>query len=413
MTARTDSRFFYGWAILVGCFLMTFSYGFFYSLTVFFNDIREEFSWSSAQVSSFQSVHLLAWIFAGITISWLTEKYNPRLILGGSAILTGVSIALLSQTQTLTHFYIFYIGASIGMGGIWAPPSAIIQRWFIKKRGLTLGIMASGIGFGAMVYSPLAYYLISHYGWRQAYLVEAAVTFGLLIIGGLLMVSTPEEVGQKPYGAEEAIFEEGDARKEEEIIWTLGEAIKTKTLISISIAYFFTVLPIHLVAVHIVPFAVEQGIHKSVAATVWGLIGFVSIFGKILLGNLGQSLGYKRIFIVCTAVCGIAMFAVMGIAGTVMLYGFVVFYGFFYGGKVPQIPGMIGSYFGTKSLAPLIAFAHSVSLVGGALGPLLAGYLHDRTNSYHLAFTIGAISWFLAGVLVFTLVKQPLHGPDS
>lgn len=88
-----------------------------------------------------------------------------------------------------------------------------------------------------------------------------------------------------------------------------------------------------------------------------------------------------------------------------MLYLFVVVYGFFYGGKVPLVPALIGFYFGTKSLGQLIGFVHAISLVGGAVGPLLAGYVVDVTGNYMIAFLLGAV--FLAFATFFAWLSKP------
>jgi OFA family oxalate/formate antiporter-like MFS transporter len=89
-----------------------------------------------------------------------------------------------------------------------------------------------------------------------------------------------------------------------------------------------------------------------------------------------------------------------------MILVFVAVYGFCYGSKVPLIPALIRFYFGTKSLGQLIGFIHAISLSGGAIGPLLAGYIVDVTGSYVLAFLTGAIFLVLASFLAW-LSKAP------
>jgi len=401
-----QKRFFYGWAIVTGGFLFTFSYGVFYALTVFFDAIQKEFNWSSTLISSIHSLHLLTFIPAGIVMSWLVEKYNPRLMLGISSLVVGAGISLLSRVHSIEQFYLFYALATIGTGGMWAPPIAIAQRWFIQKRGLALGIITAGVGAGTLVHAPLANLLISSFGWRQAYIIEGGITFLLLAAGALLMVSSPAEKGLKPLGAEAGTSE---AHVENQAAtWTLGEAAKTLTLNAISLVYFFTVLPMHLLAVHFVPFAMEAGISKASAAAAWGVMGGVGILGRVGMGSLGQKMGWKQALAFCCGMCALISVWLVFTTKLWMLYVFALVYGFFFGGKVPQVMGLLGFCFGTRSLAPLIAYAHSLSLIGGAAGPILAGFIHDQTGNYYIAIWASVTSWVLAASITYFVVKPPL-----
>ena len=96
----------------------------------------------------------------------------------------------------------------------------------------------------------------------------------------------------------------------------------------------------------------------------------------------------------------------LGVKSLWMLYIFAIIYGFFYGGKVPLVPGLIGFYFSGKSLATIIGGAHAFSLIGGAAGPLIGGIIFDQTGSYAIAFIIGAALWAIAVALVFVVATK-------
>ncbi len=69
---------------------------------------------------------------------------------------------------------------------------------------------------------------------------------------------------------------------------------------------------------------------------------------------------------------------------------------FFYGGKITTLPGLIGCFFGTRSVGEIIGIIHAVSLSGGIIGPVLGGYIFDRSGSYQLAFVIAALAFLTA-----------------
>jgi len=81
----------------------------------------------------------------------------------------------------------------VGLGVSFAPTMATTSRWFIKRRGLALGIVTSGIGIGTLVMSPVITYFISVYGWRTAYLIVGFIAWTILIPAAFMLKSGPVE----------------------------------------------------------------------------------------------------------------------------------------------------------------------------------------------------------------------------
>ena len=84
-----------------------------------------------------------------------------------AALSLGVGFFLCSQVHTIGELYMFYGIASLGSGIIWAPTTATAQRWFARRKGLALGLVAAGLGLGTLIYAPLSNYVIQLYGWRK------------------------------------------------------------------------------------------------------------------------------------------------------------------------------------------------------------------------------------------------------
>ena len=398
--------FFYGWVVAASCFICCFSYGLFYTMGVFFTTLRTEFGWSSALTSSIHSLHLMVFILSTFVMGWLGDKYGPRLPIVLGAIFFGVGFSLLSQVNSLNQFYLFYAIASLGAGIIFSLPTALVQKWFVKRSGLALGIVVAGVGVGILVYAPLAGHLISSYGWRTAYIQIGAGTAILLLLASM-GATTPEKKGIQPYGAKSLTQQEAERGAVIESSWSLGEALRNKNLWLICALYFCTVLPIHMIAIHLVPFAESTGIEKGIASWAWGLVGGLSILGRIITPTLVEgTIGWRKGIIIVTTILAASLIWISISTSLWMVFVFVVVYGVCYGGKVPLIPALMRSYFGTKSLGQLVGFVHAVSLVGGAIGPLLAGYIVDVTGNYTIAFLLGASFWALAAFFAW-LSKVP------
>ena len=128
----------------------TFSYGIFCTIGVFFKPLQAEFGWSATLISSIQSLHIAVGILSSLLIGWATDRFGPKLILVCAGTLIGIGISLCSQVSELWQFYLFYGIASLGQAALWTLPMSVVQRWFVKERGLTLGIAAAGIGAGVV-----------------------------------------------------------------------------------------------------------------------------------------------------------------------------------------------------------------------------------------------------------------------
>ena len=405
--------FFYGWVVVLACFLSSFSYGLFFSMGVFFKPLQAEFGWSYTLTSSIQSVHTAVYILSTFLVGWSTDKLGPRITILCGGTMIAIGIVLCSQVNTLGQFFLFYGIASLGCGIEVTLPTATVQRWFIKRRGLALGLTMCGTGAGTLVYAPLSNYLILTQGWRMSYVILAIVTWCLLMLAAALVRKSPQEMGLKPYGAGEVAAQpydtkakRGSSQLRQVQEWTFREAAKTKTYWLLSFMFFCTVLPLNMVMVHIVPATINIGIDKTAAAGALALVGGISIAGRIIMGTSAEKLGWERALIICLGVCAVMFLWLTGVRSLWMLYTFAIVYGFFYGGKVPLVPGLIGLHFPGKSLATIIGGAQAFAMIGGVIGPLLGGIVFDQTDSYAIAFIVGAGVWVIAAALTFLVRRR-------
>ena len=89
-----------------------------------------------------------------------------------------VSLALL--TPHLLHFYLtFFVIGLVGNGTAYIGYSRAISTWFNRRRGFALSIMLAGTGLGAMLLPILVQAVITHLGWRVAYLTLGLLAFAV------------------------------------------------------------------------------------------------------------------------------------------------------------------------------------------------------------------------------------------
>ena len=266
---------------------------------------------------------------------------------------------------------------------------------------MALGIVVAGVGVGVLIYAPLANYLISIFGWRTAY-IQIGLGTALLLVLSALFATTPERKGLKPYGFEE--LKGGTLVTPANL--GIGQAIKARAFWLVTLVYFLFHVNVFMVNVHLVPFAELAGMGKAGASAAWGLVGGVSIIGKVGVPALAErTVGWRRGIIIECCLLTASLIWLVQVENWWMLSVFVIVYGLSYGGTASLIPAFIHYLFGTTSLGQIIGIAHAVSLMGGALGPLVAGYVIDQTGRYSIAFVIAAAASLLAAVS--TLIVKP------
>ena len=124
----------------------------------------------------------------GIFAGRLSDLFGPKVLGIAIAILLGIGFLLMSQVTTIWQLYVIYgLLISIGIGSAWPVLLSTVSRWFIARRGLMTGIVASGIGIGTMAIPLLATWLITNHEWRLAYVIIGAITFLFILLASLLL----------------------------------------------------------------------------------------------------------------------------------------------------------------------------------------------------------------------------------
>jgi len=402
MSGKLKTGIFYGWIVVVaGCLILIVEFGCQYSYGVFLTELCTDLHWTRALVSGAYSLGFLCQGVIGFVAGSLNDRRGPRFTLMISAIVMSVGYALMSIISTPWQLYVFYgivIGAGVGFCIV--PIISTIPRWFVKRRGTALGITVAGIGIGTLAMAPLAQTLIANFGWRPSYLILA----GLLAVIGIplsrLMRLEPSEKGLLPYGMEEIADENKQHDKPLPSVadFSLKQAISTTSFWLLATMHTFYPFALQMVLVHLKAYAIDFGIAKMAAASAIGFIGGASICGRVAMGSLSDRIGTKASFFICFLLMAVMMLWLMEVRLPWQLYLFSIVYGFGYGGCVPLFPAAIGDWFGEKSYGRILGMLTIPLGIGGAIGPLLAGYVSDITGSYDIAIITAAVGLFIATV---------------
>src|SRR5215472_8628781 len=196
--------FYYGWFVLVLCFLTTLtSAGVRSSPSVLIHPLETEFGWSRVLIASAVSMNLLLFGIAAPISGWLLDRYGPRKVMMGSLtlLILGVS-GTMAMNQFWQFFLVWGVVVGLGAGGVGSVLTATIgNRWFVARRGLALGILGSASSTGQIIFLPLFMAMITYAGWRLGSMTLIVVALTLLPLIYFFMRDDPSEVGLEPYGA--------------------------------------------------------------------------------------------------------------------------------------------------------------------------------------------------------------------
>ena len=408
MFSRLRDRIYYGWVVLISFLIVcTLIFGIRFSFGVFFKAIESEFNLTRAVTSSVMSTQMLLGCIFAFLAGWAIDKYGPRIVILVTGISTGLGLLLTSQVNSAWQLFMTQgLLLSLGTGTIYVVTIATISRWFAKKRGLALGIAMSGAGVGPMVIAPLASYLITNSDWRMAYIIIAVIGLLIVVPISMLLKKDPTEIGAAPDGVKP---DSHDTTSEKDIInptgLSIAQAFGTRSFWLIAFIWVFFAYTIFLVLTHIVPHATDIGFTAAEAAGALSIIGGTSVASMILMGIVSDRIDKKTPAAVCALLMAGTVVSLLWLDDLWALYLFAAVYGFGFGGQAPSISALLGDVFGLRKIGSIVGVLSVGWGIGAAVGPLVGGLVFDVTNSYSIAFIIGAAGMSITSLLI-ALIRQ-------
>ncbi|HEX7968067.1 MAG TPA: MFS transporter [Stellaceae bacterium] len=406
--------FFYGWVVVAVAFItMAVGVNARTAFSLLFPPILDEFGWERGVTAGAFSFGFLVSAVLSPTLGRLMDRRGPLVVMELGVGLTAAGLLLATLVREPWHLYAT-LGVLVGGGSVclgYSGHALFLPNWFVRRRGLAIGIAFSGVGVGSIILRPRLQALIAQSGWRTACWAMGILVLALLAPLNLLLKRRPEELGLAPDG--DLAPRGGDAGGTANVVdpawvaldWTLGRAMRTARFWWLAVGYFCALFAWYAVQVHQTKYLVEIGFSPTYAGWALGFVNLAGIPGQIALGHLSDRIGREWVWTVGSlgfALCYVALIILPYAPTTALLYLMVVSQGLLGYGLTSvfgAIPAEIfqgrhyGTIFGTLMLA---------SIGGGAAGPWVTGALHDATGSYALAFWI-AIGCTLVGALAIWL----------
>jgi len=423
-----SSPIYYGWVIVGVCFaVMMLISPLIAAFSVFYVAILQDLQWSRGSTALAMSIYLVVNGLTAPLAGGLIDKFGPRRVMPAGTLITAIALVWLSQISSLWQFYLaFGVLAAVGAAMLHIVPlTTVISKWFVRHRGVAIGLVTAGQGVGQVAVS-LIQYLINRIGWRGAYLVLGAV---ISIIPTSLILAFlfrhPEDRGLT-LNDEAPIWTGGKHKRQANpnepitpapnkqvvildqewaaIDWTAGKAVRRFRFWALTLAMAMFATGFLIVSVQLVAYLTDKGYSPIMAASVVSVQGFITIIGRFSGGALSDRIGREKtltLSVISFVICLVLLTVGGLVVSPLIVYLFAFFYGMGSGMTLPVLMASAADLFQGQHFGSILGVMTLGGFSGGALGAWLGGYLFDVTSGYTFNFAVAAVLMFVSGSLIW------------
>lgn len=377
---------------------------------VFQPEVVKTLQWDNKGAALTFSV-LLGVLTLGSTIGGLIQdRFSPKpVIIGGGFILgLGFFLASFATAQAPWVMWLTYgIIGGFGMGTTYTTTIAVCQKWFPDKRGLITGIIVAALGFGGLVFTPIAKTLIGSSGVMSTFKWFGIIFVIVTFIGAFFIKNPP--AGYKPAGWTPPVKKEGAAHVQD---FTPAQVLKTPQFYMITI----TLMLASAAGLMVIPFAkilgISGGLPDAVAISGVMVISGFNSAGRLFWGWASDRLGRKNTLLILLLLAGTSILFVAA-AKMYMILVLIAIVGFSYGGFLGVFPALTADFFGTKSMGVNYGMVLLGFGIGAVASSYVAGYFKDLTGGFVIPFIVAAVAAFIGAVVIFFLKNPTLKTVET
>jgi MFS family permease len=409
-----EKRIFYGWFIVGVAFLCWFAADAFgwYTFGLFLGPMKGELGWTTVMMTGALTTRTIAAGLLGPLIGPLADtKYGARMLMSIGVIIAGGVPFAVSYVQNIWQYYFIYgvIGAlgMVGYGSL--VTNTILAKWFIRKRGRAMAISTLGISLSGLAFVPLTHFLISDFGWRNTLMVLGIIVWGLTVIPVAIFVRRrPEDMGLLPDGDDpESISLKSQGLAETtnissgERIWTLRDALRTKALWLLLVGFNLAGLSISGVMIHLIPYLLDKGFSKDIAASAMTIFALCCALVKIPWGLISERVSVRICIIISYTGCAFGILVLLTSQSVPLVFIYVIIYGASMGADLVLRDLIWADYFGRTFIGTIRGVIMPAYMIALAGGPLFAAWLYDLTGNYQIPYIIFFVTLLLGAFFIY------------
>ncbi|MEQ7127825.1 MFS transporter [Actinopolymorpha sp. B11F2] len=438
----TPTRVSYGWWIVAALALTTTAgYGVLaYAFAVFLVPMQADLHASRTALTVAPALSLLTSAAVAVPVGrWLDRSGGRRLMVLSSVLATGCLLAW-SRVENVVALYAVFVGLGVAAAGVlYEAAFAVVVTWFHgQRRGTAILAITIVGGFASTIFLPLSGLLVEFYGWRQA-LVVLAVIYGAVTVplhlvvrrplalvgadepgsGGTPSIASPSVTGsdartdrastdrastdRASTDRASADLDPADRRSA-----ALRTAFGDPAYWLIAVSFVAQGIGTFVISVHVVAYLTELGHAPTTAATVAGLLGVLSVTGRVVTTAVSRRVRLTAV---------VAAIFVLQAMGTLLLPWFgdrlvgaiacVLAVGIGFGVGTIARPALVADRYGVAAYATLSGLLAAFLMVTKAAAPLGAAWLHAQSGTYTGVMMICTATSVLGAVGLVAVGRRP------
>lgn len=369
-----------------------------WSVVVALPAVQAEFGVARADASLPYALTMIGFGIGGIVLGRLSDRFGIVLpvLIGAIALALGYAAAGFAPTLA---WYGIAQGVLIGFGSsaTFAPLMADTSHWFTRRRGIAVGIFASGNYLAGTIWPTIVQHFIETSGWRHTF-------FGIAVFCVVSMVPLAFLLRRRAPAVAMAALPTASGSA------TAPLGMSTRMLqVLLAVASICCCVAMSMPQVHLVAYCGDLGYGAARGAQMLSLMLAFGIVSRVSFGWISDRLGGLRTLLLGSALQGIALLLFLPFDGLVSLFLISAMFGLFQGGIVPAYAIIIREYFSPKEAGARVGIVITASLFGMALGGWMSGAIFDLTGSYHAAFLNG-IGWNIVNLAIAATLLVKLGG---
>jgi MFS family permease len=281
----------------------------------------------------------------------------------------------------------------LGNSAIFAPLLANVSRWFDRRRGAALALVASGQQIGGAFWPPVFRWAVDSFGWR-----EALVCYGIFALATMAPLCFFLR-GKPPAPALSTLAEPQGGERVLGLPANLVLGLMSAAIVGCCIAM---AMPMG----HLVAFCSDLGYQPARGAEMLSLLLASAFLARFFWGRLSDRIGGLETVLIGSAGQALALSLYLAVDGLVGLYILSAAFGIAFGGIIPSYVLAVRQLFPAAEAGWRIATVILFGLWGMALGGWLGGWIYDQTASYMPAFATGVAANFANLCIVGFLVLR-------
>jgi predicted MFS family arabinose efflux permease len=370
--------------------------------------LEESFGWTRSTISAAISINIVLYGLMGPFAAAAMQRFGIRRTLLTALGVLASATALTTLVTEPWHLMLSW-GVLVGLGSgtvALVLAATIVNRWFVARRGLIMGVLTASTATGQLVFLPLLAAIATADGWQAVAWCVSIVLASMIPLVALFLPERPSDVGLLPYGATEAVAT--DATTGNPIVRAFGAlamASRSRDFWLLFGSFFVCGLSTNgLIGTHLISACIDHGIPEVRAAGLLAMMGMFDLVGTTLSGWLSDRYDSRVLLFCYYFFRGLSLLFLP--FSNFTFYGlsaFALFYGLDWIATVPPTVRLTTDAFGRKDAPVVFGWITAGHQIGAGLAASGAGFLRTELGSYMEAFLIAGFACAITAILVLMI----------